>query len=122
MQDSHRQFLTKDDNLRCPITVRSTCQGACASDVIGARGVSTINGAWDASLMMMAIMERRSKVGQLYSDNDQEEVSRNAIEALARETSRPFDDVKEVYESEFARLSADARISAYLILFESRRT
>lgn len=61
-------------------------------------------------------------MGHLYSDTDQEEVSRNAIEALARETSRPIDEVKEIYEGEFARLRADARITDYLILFASRRT
>jgi hypothetical protein len=66
--------------------------------------------------------ERRSTVGQLYSDNDEEEVSRNAIEALARETSQPIDEVKQIYEGEFARLRADARITDYLILFASRRT
>ncbi len=61
-------------------------------------------------------------MGPLYSDSDQEEVSRNAIETLARETSRPVDEVKEIYEGEFARLSAEARITDYLILFASRRT
>jgi hypothetical protein len=61
-------------------------------------------------------------VGPLYSDSDQEEVSRKAIETLARETSRPVDEVKEIYEGEFARLSAEARITDYLILFASRRT
>lgn len=61
-------------------------------------------------------------MGQLYSEIDHEETSRNAIEALARETARPIDEVKEVYESELARLSADARITDYLILFASRRT
>ena len=81
--------------------------------------VSNVDGAGDAA---RTIVERRVKVGQLYSDNDQEEVSRNAIEALARETARPISEVKEIYEGEFARLRADARITDYLILFASRRT
>jgi len=61
-------------------------------------------------------------VGRLYSDDDQEAISLSAIEALARETSRPYDEVKEVYEGEFARLRDGARVTDYLILFASRRT
>jgi hypothetical protein len=61
-------------------------------------------------------------VGRIYSDGDQEAVSLSAIEALARETSRPLDEVKEVYEGEFARLSNGARVTDYLVLFASRRT
>ena len=34
----------------------------------------------------------------------------------------PFELVKDVYEEQFARLSADARITDYLVLFASRRT
>jgi hypothetical protein len=63
-----------------------------------------------------------SNVGRIYSDGDQEAVCLSAIEALSRETSRPFDEVKEVYEGEFARLRDGARVTDYLVLFASRRT
>lgn len=61
-------------------------------------------------------------VGALYRDTDQEAVSQNAIEALARETSRPVGEVKGIYEDQFARLREGARIHDYLVLFASRRT
>jgi alanine dehydrogenase len=61
-------------------------------------------------------------VARLYSDDDQEAVSMNVIETLARETARPVAEVREIYESEFARLREGARITDYLILFASRRT
>lgn len=57
-----------------------------------------------------------------FSNADDEEVNRSTIETLAREMSRPIDEVREVYESEFARLRAGARITDYLVLFASRRT
>jgi hypothetical protein len=38
------------------------------------------------------------------------------------ETDRSFDEVKRVYEAEFARLKSSARITDYLVLFASRRT
>jgi hypothetical protein len=34
----------------------------------------------------------------------------------------PLPVVKRVYEAEFARLKADARITDYLVLFAARRT
>jgi Protein of unknown function (DUF3562) len=61
-------------------------------------------------------------VAGLYSDTDQEAVSQNAIEALARETSRPVGEVKGIYEDQFARLREGARIHDFLVLFASRRT
>jgi hypothetical protein len=61
-------------------------------------------------------------VGRLYSDEDQEAVSQSAIEALARETSRPVDEVKSIYEDQFARLREGARVLDYLVLFASRHT
>jgi hypothetical protein len=46
---------------------------------------------------------------------------REAIEALAEELSRPMEEIKDVYESEFARLKQTARVTDYLALFASRR-
>ena len=45
-----------------------------------------------------------------------------AIAALAQETRRPLDEVKEVYEVELARLRIEARITDYVPLFASRST
>lgn len=56
------------------------------------------------------------------SDEDQAAKNLSAIEALARESSLPVEEVKEVYENELARLRDDARITDFLVLFASRRT
>ncbi len=61
-------------------------------------------------------------MGRLYSSEDEEAISRSAIEALARETAHSIDEVRDIYEGEFARLRDDARIHDYLVLFASRRT
>lgn len=45
-----------------------------------------------------------------------------AIAALAQETRRPVDEVKQVYEVELARLKTHARITDYVPLFASRST
>ena len=42
------------------------------------------------------------------------------IAALAQETQRPLDEVKEVYEGELARLKSNAKITDYVRLFASR--
>jgi hypothetical protein len=60
-------------------------------------------------------------VGELYNDSDEHANSLNVIEALAQETSRPFAEVKQVYETELARLKSDARVTDYLVVFASRR-
>ena len=44
----------------------------------------------------------------------------SAIQALADETHRPVDDVNRIYAETFERLSSDARIKEYLILFTSK--
>ena len=44
------------------------------------------------------------------------------IAALAQETRRPVDEVRQVYESEFARFKTNARITDYVPLFASRST
>jgi hypothetical protein len=61
-------------------------------------------------------------MAQLYNDSDEQANCLGAIEDLAEETKRPFAEVKEVYEVEFARLKVDARIMDYVALFASRRT
>lgn len=66
--------------------------------------------------------EAETAMGRLYSNEDEEAVSRNAIEALARETAHSIDEVRGIYEGEFARLRDGARIHDYLVLFASRRT
>jgi hypothetical protein len=44
------------------------------------------------------------------------------IAALAEETGQPVPVVKEIFEREYARLKAAARVGDYLVLFEARRT
>ena len=44
----------------------------------------------------------------------------SVIKALADETHRPVDDVNRMYVETFERLSSDARIKDYLILFTSK--
>jgi Protein of unknown function (DUF3562) len=45
-----------------------------------------------------------------------------AIESIASETQRSIDEVRGVYDHEFARLQSDARIADYLVLIAGRRT
>jgi hypothetical protein len=61
-------------------------------------------------------------MGRPYGSEDEEAVSRSAIEALARETAHSIDEVRDIYEGEFARLRDGARVHDYLVLFASRRT
>ncbi len=61
-------------------------------------------------------------MAELYNDSDEQATCLGAIEELAQKTNRPFAEVKEVYEFEFARLKTDARVTDYLVLFASRRT
>ena len=44
------------------------------------------------------------------------------ITSIAHEVHYPIPIVKRIYEDEFARLRAMARVSDYLVLFASRRT
>jgi hypothetical protein len=55
------------------------------------------------------------------SDSEEPAKHRDAIEAIAEELSRPVSEVKDAYESEFARLKKTARVTDYLALFASRR-
>lgn len=61
-------------------------------------------------------------MGQTHFDVNAEENSRAIIEMIATEMQRPFDEVKRVYDDEFARLRADAQVFDYLVLFAARRT
>ena len=61
-------------------------------------------------------------MGQVHFKTNAEINSRNIIEMIASETHRPFDEVKRVYEGEFARLKSDAQVFDYLVVFAVRRT
>jgi hypothetical protein len=45
-----------------------------------------------------------------------------AIESIASEMHRSVDEVRDVYDGEFARLQSYARIADYLVLIADRRT
>ena len=57
------------------------------------------------------------------SDGNQSEetLHQAAIEELAQEVDQPLENVKAVYENEYARLKSDAKIMDYVGLFASRR-
>ena len=44
------------------------------------------------------------------------------ISRIARETQRPYDEVKRIYDVEFARLKIGAKIPHFLTLLATRRT
>jgi hypothetical protein len=52
------------------------------------------------------------------SDVDHEAI----ITSIAQEVHYPVPIVKRIYEDEFARLKAFARVTDYVVLFASRRT
>jgi hypothetical protein len=56
-----------------------------------------------------------------FDGNDSDEPAKHAIEALAEELNCPVSEVKDAYQSEFARLKQTARVTDYLALFASRR-
>ena len=56
-----------------------------------------------------------------FDRSDSDEPAKHAIEALAEQLSCPLSEVKDAYESEFARLKQTARVTDYLPLFASRR-
>jgi hypothetical protein len=60
-------------------------------------------------------------VNELHDDSAEQVNNLGAIEALAQETNRPVAEVRQVYESELARLKSDARITDFVHLFASRR-
>ena len=51
-----------------------------------------------------------------------EDKNADIIQRLATEINRPIDEVKRVYDGEYARLKSDARIFDYLSLFATRQT
>lgn len=56
------------------------------------------------------------------TDRNEDEINRDAISSIAQEMHCPLPEVTQIYESEFARLKASARITDYLVLFAARRT
>jgi hypothetical protein len=75
-----------------------------------------------ATFVVSQIRHKRGVMAsQIYRNSNEQATSLSAIELLARETQRPVDEVRDVYESEFARLKQDAKINDYLVLFASRR-
>ena len=62
------------------------------------------------------------KVSAQDVDASQDAVNANVIATLAEETHQPIEVVKDIYDDQFARLSARARVTDYLVLFASRRT
>jgi hypothetical protein len=48
--------------------------------------------------------------------------ARDLLQALAIQTSRPLDEVRQVYETEFERLDKDARVKIYVPIFAARHT
>ena len=60
-------------------------------------------------------------MNELHDDSAEQVNDLGAIEALAQETNRPVAEVRQVYESELARLKSDARITDFVHLFASRR-
>ena len=57
-----------------------------------------------------------------YENRDEEALHQSMVNALAQEIRQPVENVKIVYEGEFARLKARAKIKDYLALLTSRRT
>lgn len=56
------------------------------------------------------------------SPRNEESINQDAITSIAQEMHTPLPIVKRVYEAEFARLKASARILDYVALFAARRT
>ncbi len=55
-------------------------------------------------------------------DRDENAINQDAITSIAKEMHYPLPVVKRIYDAEFARLKAEARITDYLVLFAARRT
>jgi hypothetical protein len=70
----------------------------------------------------MAMKRRGRIVGRQHDAVSAETTNTLIIEAIATETRRPIDEVKRVYDDQFARLKSGARITDYLVLFAARQT
>jgi len=53
---------------------------------------------------------------------NEQALNADTIASLAQETHQPESVVKEIYEEQYARLKAQARIQDYVVLFAARRT
>jgi len=56
------------------------------------------------------------------ADRNEDAKQADAIASLARETHHPVPVVRRVFEAEYSRLKANARVTDYLMLFASRHT
>lgn len=56
------------------------------------------------------------------TDRAGDATSEDAIASIAQQMHYPVPTVRRVYEAEFARLKAEARLTDYLALFAARRT
>jgi hypothetical protein len=54
--------------------------------------------------------------------SDQEALNSETIATIAEETRQPLPVVKEIFDEQYARLKATARILDYLVLFATHRT
>jgi hypothetical protein len=60
-------------------------------------------------------------MSRIHDDVNEMGAHEQAIDALIAETRLPADAVRSAYEREYSRLSLDARIKNYLVLFTVRR-
>lgn len=56
------------------------------------------------------------------SAGNEDAINQYAISSLAQEMHYPVPVVRRVYEAEFRRLKAEARVTDYLVLLSARRT
>ena len=61
-------------------------------------------------------------MGQEHNVVNAESNRTSIVEMIAMEMHRPIDEVKRVYDQEFAYLKSEARVFDYLVLFATRRT
>ncbi len=61
-------------------------------------------------------------MSQLYDNPELEALHLKAMQSLVSETGHEFPVVRQVYESELARLQSAAHVREFLVLLSSRRT